>query len=272
MSSPEFPRSEGPSGNVPPGNSAPQEEKPNLGVLQRLTGCIISPGETFADINRKPTWIVPVLIIVVVALASFALLQWKVKPDWNQIIRQQITARAQSSGQNLTEEQIQQQVRIGSTFAKYTPVVIIVFTPIVYLALAGIFALALLLMQAQTTFRKIFSVVTWSACVTSLMGAIVTVLALFLKQDVESIDLTKPESISVTNLGGLMPSDMSAPLKALGASFDVFTIWLLILLAIGFAAVSGKRSMTTGKSASVVFGLWVLWVIGKVGWAAAFGR
>lgn len=271
MSSPELRHNDHSSKGEATG-STPPEQQAQLGVLQRLTGCIISPGETFEDVNRKPTWLAPLLIIIVVSLASFALLQWKVKPDWNQVIRKQITARAQSSGQTLTEEQIQQQVKISAKFAQFTPLIIAVFTPVVYLALAGIFALALLLFQAQTTFRKIFSVTIWSSCATGILGAIVVVLSLFLNREPETIDITKPETISVTNLGALMPSDMSAPLTALAASFDVFTIWFLILLAIGFSAISAKRSLKTGSSATVVFGLWALWVIAKVGWAAVFGR
>jgi hypothetical protein len=45
----------------------------------------------------------------------------------------------------------------------------------------------------------------------------------------------------------------------------------MILLCIGFAAIAGSRKITTGKAATVVFGFWAVFVLIKVGWAAAFG-
>jgi len=42
-------------------------------------------------------------------------------------------------------------------------------------------------------------------------------------------------------------------------------------LWVGFAAIAGSRKITTGKTASVVFGFWVVFVLIKMGWAAVFG-
>ncbi|HEV8482119.1 MAG TPA: hypothetical protein VGV87_01065, partial [Blastocatellia bacterium] len=43
-----------------------QPEAARLGPLQRLIGILFSPGETFVDINRKPTWLAPLLISIVI--------------------------------------------------------------------------------------------------------------------------------------------------------------------------------------------------------------
>ena len=57
----------------------------------------------------------------------------------------------------------------------------------------------------------------------------------------------------------------------MAGSLDIFTIWILILLSIGLASIAGSRKITTGKTATVVFGFWAVFVLIKVGWAAAFG-
>jgi hypothetical protein len=52
---------------------------------------------------------------------------------------------------------------------------------------------------------------------------------------------------------------------------DLFTIWWLILLSIGFAAIAGSRKITSSKTGVMIFGFWALFILVKVAWAAAFG-
>jgi hypothetical protein len=48
---------------------------------------------------------------------------------------------------------------------------------------------------------------------------------------------------------------------------DVFTFWVLALLAIGYAAAA---KVTRKKAAILILSLWGLFVLGKAGWAAIF--
>jgi hypothetical protein len=56
---------------------------------------------------------------------------------------------------------------------------------------------------------------------------------------------------------------------ALAKSFDLFTFWTLILLAIGFAAINPKR-LKGSKPYFIVFGVWAVFVVLRVGWAFIF--
>jgi hypothetical protein len=71
---------------------------------------------------------------------------------------------------------------------------------------------------------------------------------------------------AASNLGPLV--DPSSPfLHSIAASLDVFTIWVLVLMGIGFSCVGGfKRS----RAMSVVFGWWALVVLVSAGFAALF--
>jgi hypothetical protein len=257
----------------PPQDIPVVQEPARLGPLQRLIGTLFSPGETFEDVNRKPTWIAPILIAMITVLASTFFFQWYVKPDWDQIMRSQIKKRMERSGQTLTEEQLQQQVGFGKTIAKFAPVIAVVVTPVIYLILAGVYALGLMFIQAKTTFLKILSVVAWSNAATGIVATVVTWSSLFVRDEegLRSIDPTKPETVVPSNLAAFLDPGTSAPIRALAGSLDIFTIWILVLLIIGFAAIAGSRKITTGKTATVVFGIWVVWVLIKVGWAAVFG-
>jgi len=188
-------------------------------------------------------------------------------------MRAQIKKRLERSNQSLTEEQMQQQVGFAKNIAKFSPVLAAVFTPIFYVILAGVFALGLMFIQAKSTFKKILSVVAWTCASVGVVSSIVTMASLMVRDENElrSLDPTQPAGIVPSNLAAFLPSTTSAVLKSLAGSLDIFTLWILILLTIGFAIIAGSRKITTGNTAKVVFGFWLVYVLVKMGWAAAFG-
>lgn len=259
---------------VPPQtDQTPVEEPARLGPLARLTGTLLSPGETFADVNRKPTWIAPMIVAILTVLASTLFFQWRVHPDWDSIFRAQIKKQLERTNQSLTEEQMQQRLSISKSIAKFSPIIAAVFTPIFYVILAGIFALGLMFIQAKTTFKKILSVVAWTSAAVGIVSLVVLVASLMIRDEesLRGIDPTQSSGIVPTNVAAFLPSETSPIIKAVAGSLDIFTIWTLILLTIGFAAIAGSRKITTGKTATVVFGFWAIFVVLKVVWAAAFG-
>jgi hypothetical protein len=81
-----------------------------------------------------------------------------------------------------------------------------------------------------------------------------------------TIDLENPVA---TNLAAVLPDESAKWLVALCKSFDVFTIWTLILLAIGFAVINPKK-LKGGKPYVIAFSVWAAWVVCRVGWAFIF--
>lgn len=258
----------------PQPDQTPVEEPARLGPFARLTGTLLSPGETFEDVNRKPTWIAPMIIGILTVLAATLFFQWRVHPDWDSLMRTQIKKRLEKSNQSLTEEQMQQQLTIGKTIAKFTPIIAAVVTPIIYVILAGIFALGMMFIQAKTTFKKILSVVAWSSVAVSIVSTVVLMASLMIRDEesLRSIDPTQAAGIVPTNVAAFLPSVTSPVIKSLAGSLDIFTIWTLILFTIGFAAIAGSRKITTRKTATVVLGFWVIYVCLKVVWAAVTGQ
>ena len=251
-----------------------QAEPARLGPLQRLMGVLFSPGETFQDINRKPTWLAPMVISIVLGACGSLFVNWWINPDWNRITRDMIRQQVNRGGPELTEEQIQQRVRIQQIIGKVIPLGIVAIVPIASLIIGGIYALGMMLMQAQTTFKKVLSVLLWTSCSVGLVNGIVTNASLMVR-DRESLNAIKnpmdPGSLSATNLGVVLGSDTSPVLMALASSVDLFSIWSMILMAIGLAAIAGSRKITTKKTATLVVSLWVVVVLLRVLGAVAFG-
>ncbi|HYP28435.1 MAG TPA: Yip1 family protein [Blastocatellia bacterium] len=256
-----------------PNTETATEEPAQLGPAGRFSGVLFSPGEAFKDVNRKPTWIAPLVISLVAALLGTFAFNAIVKPDWDRLGREGIKKRDAQMNTTTPPENVEREIAVMKVIGKFFPLIAIVVTPIYYLVIAGIFALGLMLMQAKTTFKKIFSVVLWSGAVTSVVGTVVMLASLLVKdrESLDQINPMDPGNITATNLGAFMPSDISAPLKAIATSLDIFTIWFLVLLTIGFAAIAGARKIGTGQTGALVFGLWIVWVLLGVGRVALMG-
>ena len=78
-------------------------------------------------------------------------------------------------------------------------------------------------------------------------------------------DHFNPESPVPSNVGFFLnPREVSKPLYSLASSADIFSIWLLILMAVGLAEGTGRKV----KPLSIFLayaGFWVIWILVKVG-------
>jgi hypothetical protein len=105
--------------------------------------------------------------------------------------------------------------------------------------------------------------ITVHAYLPSVIQSILAMIILPLK----SVGDVDPESIVATNVKAFLSDDAPKWLAALGSSLDLFWIWFMVLAAIGFAAANPKK-IKSGTAYSVVVGLWGVWVLAKVVWAA----
>jgi hypothetical protein len=243
---------------------APEEQQPEakIGAFGRVTGVLFSPTETYKDIVRKPDWILPLLLLTAVSMVVCYFLVQKV--DWEAFQRKQIESSSFTS--NLTQEQKDQAVARNlkmTTPLTYGigllgPIISIVIITLIYWGSFNVFK------GAGLKFGTAFSIVNY-AFVPAVIGAVLTTVVVMLKRAGE----VDPQRIAVTSLGNFLPGGAAKWLVALGSSIDLIWFWTLALLAIGFAAAN-PRKITTSSAYTVVIGMWLVWVLIKVGFAAAF--
>jgi hypothetical protein len=161
---------------------------------------------------------------------------------------------------------------LGKTVAKVAIIAgPVIGVPLVYFALAGVFALGLMLLGAKTTFKKILSVHAWVYCgVTSLLSGIVLCAALLVRDrdSLSELNLQDIPKLLPTNLGFLVHVSDARVLSSVASSLDVFSIWKIYLLTLGFAAISGSRKTSKFSIAMMVIGLWVVWILLAAGLAS----
>ena len=234
-------------------------QPPSKGYFERLAGIFVSPGETFDDIARKPDIVFPLVLLMLSTISITETMLAKI--GIVRIVRTQIEQSSRAA--NLSPEQLQQQVeqaaRIGGAIAHVS----FIFVIIGILIIAGIgLLIANAIFGASVKFKTAMSITCYAGLV-GLLGAVMAI-ALILFGDPEHFNSQNPIP---ANLGFFMnPLENSKPIIALASSLDIFTIWNMILLSLGFSRATGGKTKTT-PIFFTFFGLWVVWVLIKMGLA-----
>jgi hypothetical protein len=233
-----------------------------IGPFGRVLGVFFSPGKAFEDIVMGPSWIVPILLTTILSVAvSFSINQ---RINWREFMSQQIEKSPRAA--QMSAEQKQQQIEGGAKFSPVFTYGIGLLGPILGALVVGLvmWGAYSLLGGASTNFATAFSI-TSHAFLTGLVSSPLFILILYLKP-YGTADLENPIA---ANLAAFLPDDSAKWLVTLCKSFDIFTFWTLILLAIGFAAVNPKK-LRGAKTYTIAFGVWAAFVALRVCWAFIF--
>jgi hypothetical protein len=239
--------------------SAP-ETQPRINPFGRIIGVFTSPKQTFASIAGRPGWVAPLLLMMVLATCVGTLLNTKM--NWGEYIRHK--AQENARFEQLSEEQKDQalagQVKFWSNFSYGVGIVAVPLSTLIFaLIYFGAFNL---FRGAGLRFGQAFAITTHAF----LPTAISSILALIILP-LKTYGDVDPENVVATSLKAYLPESAPKPLLALGGSLELFFIWCLVLVAIGFSAANPKK-VKPEASFGIVFGLWAVWVLAKVAWAA----
>jgi hypothetical protein len=229
------------------------EPQAAISPIGRIFGVLFSPKPTFEDIARKPSWILPVILTTVLSIIAVIALNQRM--NWREYISDQLEKNPKAA--QMSAEQKEKQADISAKFTVYIVYAVGTLAPVVMAVLIGAILMGAynLLGGAGASFSQSIAIAAHSGLV-GLISTPIFLLVLFLRP-AGTID---PENPVVTNLAAFLPEDSAKWLVALCKSLDIFTIWTLILIAIGFAAVN-PRKLKGAKSFVIVFGLWGAYVL-----------
>jgi hypothetical protein len=218
-----------------PETASPGDPQPaGMSEVSRLAGVFFEPKKAFTDIAAHPRWIVPLLLLIV---ASFTVAMIFAQKGVFRIAVEQQMARSPQS-QQLSPEQREQQTQIGMKFATIigycTPVVVVVMYLVIALVLWGVTSGIL---SAPVRFGQVFAIVSYAE-LPSLLKAILTVVVVQIK-NVADFNVQNP---LMFNPGAFMdPQATPKFLYAMASWFDLFTFWIILLMATGLKAAAGKK-------------------------------
>lgn len=231
----------------------------------RLIGVLVAPGETFRSIAERPTWLPPLLLLMLLGAVVGFEVQMRTDPE--EMVRGQL----EMVKVDVPQEQVDKMIEDAESRTT-----------------GGKAGLAAIGAGVQALFYAVLAVLFWlgfrmfasemdylSSLATTLYGympfAVASLLNLPLLLSRESLTFEEASSggVLVSSLKALAPEDASAVTEALLGSLDLFTIWTLVLLTIGYKAVA---KVSTAVASGIVILFWLVYVVGKVGIAAAFMR
>lgn len=218
-----------------------------LGALGRVVRVVYAPAQVFQELEKRPDWLVPLIIcLLVAAIGSWILIPSVILPAQREALE----------NRGLTDQQLEaarpwlegkRPVYIGLATA-------LVFTALGLVVIAGVFHLVCaMLLGGQANFGRTFSVVAYSSVIV-LPETIVKI----------PIQLATKSAEAHTSLALIL----SAP--GAGSAFayrflyrfldqvDIFAVWRVILFGVGLSVMF---KFSRQRSFYVVVALWLIYAV-----------
>ena len=235
---------------------------PPLSEAGRITGVLFDPKKAFADIAARPSWIIPVVLMIVVGLAFTYIFTTRI--GWAHYFQQmaETNTRMQQLDAQARENAIQMQAKFapigGYVFAVLGP-------PLMALIVGGVLVLMCKMGGAALKFKQTFAMGAW-AMLPRVISGILAIVVMFIKNP-DDFNLQNPLAF---NLGAFMepPPNSGKFIYSLATSIDLFTIWSILLLAVGISVAA--RKVPFSKALILVVTPWIILVLLGAALAGAF--
>ena len=229
-----------------------------MSEASRIIGVFVSPGSTFPDIVRRPRWWIPMILIGI--MATITSIAYGRHVGWEKVVRQAIERNPRMD--QLSAQQREQAIATGTRIASYAGYAAGLNGAVLIVVVAAVLILLFnVLMAADLKFPSLMGIVGYSYLPFLISGAL-TLVVMFMK-DPEDFDIQRPLAF---NLGAFLP-DSTPRWAIVGAgSFDLFSFWVIALMAIGIS--SSVRRISFTKAFVTILFPWALVVTLRVTLAA----
>ena len=222
----------------------------------RVPGVLVSPARTFERIVEHPSFLPPLLVLMLAGIAFGVVATTKI--DYGETIRATLEAR----GVDMPEADFDRGVALAERFAwVFALLGSLVFQPAGLLLMALVFWIVFKLLGSEMSYRHGLSV-TLHASLPFALVAIASIPVVMGREFLTAEELQG--GLLLSNLGFLAGEDAPAWLGAALRCIDFFGLWVLALFTIGFRAATKLRPSTV---TATVVALWIAWCAVKVGWA-----
>jgi hypothetical protein len=220
----------------------------------KLVDIFLDPAKVFTAEKDKPTFLLPMAIMVVLSVAMILAYYLRVDPDWFQDFSLTMM------GQEMTPAEIAQvkQVMPGAKVQGYIGAAgTLIFVPIVYAVFALYYFLAGKIAGAGLSYKHSLSLTTWAAMPTALGALIGTIGALTMEPQ------TPLHAISLTRIDPLLVQlPLDHDLSTFAKGFDLLGLWAIALGAIGWKTFTrsgwGSAVFVAALPSVLIYGIWLL--------------
>jgi hypothetical protein len=211
----------------------------------RPLGVLVSPLATFRSLAARPSWLPPLLVLLVLFMAAQLVAMQKI--DMEAAVRDAM----ERQGQPIDEEQVE---RFAGIQAKVGVACNAVLFPAGMALVAALFWGLANVAGGEIGFKRSFAVTT-HGLMPNAVSSLLTIPVVLGRQEIDVAEAQ--HGLLASHLGLLAPADAPVWMTALLARVDLFSLWALVLLAVGFHVVAG---LSKGASAAIVAVAWLLWI------------
>jgi len=249
---------------VPPNPvAAVDPSSPPLSEGARIVDTFIAPGKTFADLRRNASWWAPWLLISIFSLMFVFVMSKQI--GFEQISKNSIAQSSRAEQfEKLPPGQQAKQIQVSATIARYISYSLPAINLIIFVIIAAVLMATFNFgAGANVPFKTSLAIVIYGS-LPGIIGAVLGIISLFAGVDPAGFNANNPVA---TNPAYFMDPTANKFLYGMASALDVFTIWGIVLIGIGFAANSKVKRST---AIILVVGWYLLYKLVTVGMASAF--
>jgi hypothetical protein len=237
-----------------------------MSEFSRISGVFFEPGKTFEDIGRRPSWFVPMLLMIVAGLAYY--LAYGQHVGWERFLQRQMEISPKAA-ERMAQVPAEKRDSTIALQAKVTGISYyvgtVIGTPLIMVISSAILLGITAMMSAGLKFKQIFAITAYAGLPVILKHAL-SLVVMFLKKP-DDFNLMNPLAF---NPGAFMdPVSSSKFTYTIASALDLFAIWGIILTAIGLKAAAGKRLSMAGALTAVIIP-WAVFVLFGASMASIF--
>lgn len=232
-----------------------------IGLLFKV---LWSPGEAMLLLSKNPKVLAPILFLTLFSIATASVLV--VKVDTVELTMR--TIEKSSRGSSLSDEQKAQLRRqIDSPVVKALTLVSgVLGAGLTVLIVAAIYFALFTMLGREGGFKAFFSITAY-AFVPTIFRSMAAMLSAY---------VVPASSLMLDEFGSLSPAvfldrdSVSPVIFAAVSTIDLVSIWVLILLGIGYGFVT-RKSLSKASRAAAIVGVFMVYVVFRLGSAAIRG-
>lgn len=232
--------------------AASQTAPPALSEAQRILNTFVAPSKTFSDLRRNSRWWVPWLLLAVASVAFMMVVDQKVGFDQvahNVIVNSSRAEQVEQLPPDQRAQRYQSIARFSRIMAYASPVTGLVLYLIIAAILMGTFRFGA---GAEVGYKTSLAIVMYGS-LPFVISALLGMVSLSAGANPESFNLNNPVA---SNPAYFMDMAGNKFFYTLASALDVFTIWCMVLMAIGFARNTKLRAAT---AFTVIASWYLLW-------------
>lgn len=251
--------------------AVPAEPPPRMSFLSKLAGIFFEPSSVFRNLRAHPRWLAALVLTSLLAFAYSTAFVRRLTPErivgfTTDKVAEQFSLPPEQVAQ-MKEQQIADAKAPGKVAGNVVPTFVGAF--VLFCIFAGLYMLLVLLFGGRLGFWQALSVAVWAALPPAIIGRVLSLVLLFLKDPDDIHPILGQGGLVTDNLGALVKPGEHPVLFGLLSAFGVLAFYHLWLTATGLRHASDRLSK--GSAWTIALLLWGIGLLFAVASSALFG-